>query len=424
MPSPNPGTRREHVGAATPSQLTGSITGSDLSFTIASGTNWPTGAVGVFYVVLDPGQPNEEKVLCSSRSGTTLTIAPTGRGQDGTAASAHSITAVAYPAWTALEADEANAHAAASADVHGITGALASASSLTSGLAGKQPLDAELTAIAGLTSAADQLPYFTGSGAAALTTLSAFIRTLLDDANAAAALATLGAQATDAELTALAGLVSAADRLPYFTGSGAASLATFTAFMRTLLDDVDAATARNTLGAQQNNATLSALFNFNANGLLTQTAAATFVARTLGSSDGSITINNGNGVSGAPDFVLADTGIVTAGIAAASGNWTLNSGSYRIMGGAMCNLHLQLTRNASTITGGSSGDITDVAIATIPAACRPNRDIRCLYAQSSHGFGSASIGASGTVQLETLHANATISLGDQVTIDFAYNLNS
>lgn len=161
----------------------------------------------------------------------------------------------------------------------------------------KQPLDATLTALAALALAADKLIYATGVDAVATTTLTAFGRSLIDDADAATARATLGAaspadiataianlvasspaaldtlnelatalgndanfaatitaalggkQPLDATLTALAGLATVADRMIYATGADAFATTPLTAFARTLMDDADAATARATLAA-------------------------------------------------------------------------------------------------------------------------------------------------------------------------------
>lgn len=138
----------------------------------------------------------------------------------------------------AVSAAKANtSHTHAESDITG----------LVSDLAAKQPLDADLTALAALTSAADKLAYATGSGTWSLTDLSAYARTLLDDANAAAARTTLGAQAQDTDLDAIAALTSAADKVPYSTGAGTWAMADLTSQARALLDDTTQAAMQTTL---------------------------------------------------------------------------------------------------------------------------------------------------------------------------------
>jgi hypothetical protein len=133
--------------------------------TLTGGNVWPV--LDSVFNVSENGQ--------ASYSGDTVTVALDG----------NSISLTILPAAGSVGSGGSGAWGS-------ITGTLSDQTDLSTALDNKQPLDADLTAIAGLTSAADKAPYFTGSGTAALADLTTFGRNLIDDADASAARTTLG----------------------------------------------------------------------------------------------------------------------------------------------------------------------------------------------------------------------------------------
>jgi len=115
---------------------------------------------------------------------------------------------------------------------------------------------------------------------------------LSDIAVAATALSNIGGQPLDASLTSLAALATAADKLPYTTGTDTYAETSITAYARTLLDDAAASNARTTLGLG-NSATLA-----------TGTTAGTVAT----GDDSRFTTLPVNDQSGAYTFVLGDAG--------------------------------------------------------------------------------------------------------------------
>lgn len=126
-------------------------------------------------------------------------------------------------------------------------------------------------------------------------------------------------QAYDADLAAIAGLTSAADKLPYFTGSGTAAVADFPAFGRTLVANTTSSDARDDLA-------------------LGTAATPTFTSLTLTGASGAVT-NKVKARTVSPLLIegfddAGDTGgtiVISSGIGAGTSSVT---GSIQLVGGA------------------------------------------------------------------------------------------
>ena len=79
--------RREFNGSVLKSLLAANISNSASSFTVVDGSSYPSGSSNPFVVVIGRTLANEEKILVSSRTANTFTVAT--RGYDGTTAQAH-----------------------------------------------------------------------------------------------------------------------------------------------------------------------------------------------------------------------------------------------------------------------------------------------------------------------------------------------
>lgn len=98
--------QKDYLGGVAATTLTTAVSGSALSLVVASGTTYPDGTNGPFVVVLDRGTGTEEKAICSSRSGNTITVLQ--RGYDGTTGQPHSIGATVEHCLDAYSVKQAN----------------------------------------------------------------------------------------------------------------------------------------------------------------------------------------------------------------------------------------------------------------------------------------------------------------------------
>lgn len=155
--------QRYYSSSAQRMALTAGVASSDLSIGVDMTSGLPTSTP--FTLIIDPGKPSEEVVTVSAVSGNTLTVI---RGEDGTAAQAHTTGAEVMHGLSARDLREPQVHMNASMGVHGL-----SVTDTVAGVTATQTLKNK--SISGVDNTLSNIPQ---SAVVGLTTLNAAAQTL------------------------------------------------------------------------------------------------------------------------------------------------------------------------------------------------------------------------------------------------------
>lgn len=244
--------RRVKAIATTPGTIYGTISASTFSTNTTVTVVWDSGslaneAVEIYLAILSKtGDSIPESVITNAKvaTGAAIDAAKIGGGAVSNLEFSY-LDGVTSAIQTQIDSKQATITGAATTIVSAdLTASRAAISNSSGKIDVSTVTDTELGYVSGVTSAIQtQL----GTKLTASNNLSDVSSTSTARTNLGLAIGT-NVQAYDAELAAIAGLTSAADKGIQFTGSGTAAVFDLTTAGKALLDDVDASAQRTTLG--------------------------------------------------------------------------------------------------------------------------------------------------------------------------------